>query len=290
MDFVKGTRTSVALAIALVLISLASLAVQQLNFSIDFTGGTSFDLVMANPVTSGAVRNALGDLGADSTIKLAGAGSEVIVTTPPLDETGEQDVLQRLRTAFPGVTVLSVEQVSGSISGEMTRKALLALALASLLQIAYLTWRFELRFAVIGVGTILLDALVVIGVFSLLQWEVNASFVAAILTIIGYSINDKVIVFDRIRENLRQRGRDETLSELVNRSIGETLRRSIYTGLTTIAAIAAVAIFGGVTTRTFALGMMIGITFGTLTSIFIAGPVWRLWEQAARGHASARPV
>src|SRR5690606_1847355 len=117
---------------------------------------------------------------------------------------------------------------------------------------------------------------VVIGLFSLLQWEVNASFVAAILTIIGYSINDKVVVFDRIRENLGERDRSESLSDLVNRSIRETLRRSIYTGLSTIAAIAAVAIFGGVTTRTFALGMAIGITFGTVSSIFVAGPLWRL--------------
>lgn len=290
MDFVKGTRTWLAIALVLILISLGSLAVRQLNFSIDFTGGTSFDLVMANPVTTAAVRDALGGIGDDSSIRLAGAGTEVIITTPPLDEAGQQDVRQRLDEAFPGVVVLSVEQVSGSISGELTRKALLALAIASVLQIAYLTWRFEFRFALVGVGTILLDAIVVIGLFSLLQWEVNASFVAAILTIIGYSINDKVVVFDRIRENLGERDRSESLSDLVNRSIRETLRRSIYTGLSTIAAIAAVAIFGGVTTRTFALGMAIGITFGTVSSIFVAGPLWRLWQEAGHGKSAIRPT
>lgn len=290
MDFVKGTRTWLLIALALFVISVGALAVLQLNFSIDFTGGTSFDLVMTGQVSAADVRSALGDLGPDSTVKLAGTGSEVLITTPPLDETGQREVLQQLEAAFPGMTVLAVEQVSGSISGELTRKAVLALAIASVLQIAYLTWRFEWRFALVGVGTILLDAALVLGVFSLLRWEVNASFVAAILTIIGYSINDKVVVFDRIRENLRQRERAEPLAQLVNRSIQETVRRSVYTGLTTMAAIGAVAAFGGVTTRTFALAMLCGIAIGTLSGLFIAGPAWCAWQTRTERSAGARPA
>lgn len=290
VDFVKGTRTWLAIVIALLLITVLSLGVRSLNFGIDFTGGTSFDLTMPERVSTEAVRAALGDVGSDSTVKLAGSGSEVLVTTPPLDESGQQTVLQRLESAFPGMTVLAVEQVSGSISGELTRKALLALALGSVLQVAYLTWRFEFKFAVVAVGTILVDAMLVIGLFSVLQWEVNASFVAAILTIVGYSSNDKVVLFDRMRENMQRRERGEGLDELVNRSINETLRRSINTGVTTVVAIGAIAVFGGVTTRTLAIGLMVGLTIGTLTSIFIAGPVWRLWQLRAGRRTKARPA
>ena len=145
--------------------------------------------------------------------------------------------------------------------------------------IVYITYRFEFKFAVSGIIAIAHDILVVVGMFSLLQKEIDASFVAAILTIVGYSINDTIVIFDRIRENLKTHSKTESFAQLVNRSIWQTMTRSIYTVLTVVFATAALYFFGGETTKNFSLALLIGFASGAYSSIFNASPIWVTWKE-----------
>jgi len=185
--------------------------------------------------------------------------------------------------------VRRVEEVSGVIGKELTQKAILALVVANAAQVIYITLRFEFKFAVAAVVALIHDVLITVGMFSILGIEVNSPFVAAILTIIGYSINYTIVVYDCIRENLKAR-KKEDLKTLVNRSIAEARMRSIKTSLTTLRAVVAILVFGGQTIREFSLALAIGITTGTYSSIFIASPLWVLWknkEEAARARPKA---
>jgi preprotein translocase subunit SecF len=175
--------------------------------------------------------------------------------------------------------VLRVEKVGAIIGSELTRQAMLALVISWLLMIAYITYRCEFKFAVSGILALIHDIIVVVGLFSLLRKEIDASFVAAILTIVGYSINDTIVIFDRIRENLKTRKKTETMQELVNHSIWQTMTRSIYTVMTVLFCTAALYFFGGETTKNFALALLIGFTSGAYSSIFNASPIWVTWKE-----------
>jgi preprotein translocase subunit SecF len=174
--------------------------------------------------------------------------------------------------------VLRVEKVGAVIGSELTRQAALALLISWALMIVYITYRFEFKFAVSGIAALLHDILIVMGVFSLLHKEVDASFVAAILTIVGYSINDTIVIFDRIRENLKTYKKSDGLEELVNRSIWQTMTRSIYTVLTVVFATGALYLFGGETTKNFTLALLIGFASGAYSSIFNASQIWVTWR------------
>jgi preprotein translocase subunit SecF len=154
--------------------------------------------------------------------------------------------------------------------------------------VLYVTLRFEYKFALTGIAALVHDVLVMVGMYSLLGYEANSSFVAALLTIVGYSINDTIVVFDRIRENLKTRRR-ESLADVVNASINQTMARSINTSLTTLLAVFAVFIFGGRTIRDFTVALMIGITAGTYSSVFVASPLWYLWKMR-EAHTEAQPA
>jgi len=218
-----------------------------------------------------------------STIQLAAtsqgeASPNVFIRTRVLDETERVTVLKDLQK-LGDYDVLRVEKVGAIIGSELEQQALIALAVSWLIMICYISWRFEFKFAVSGVLAIFHDIIVVLGLFSLLHKEIDASFVAAILTIAGYSINDTIVIFDRIRENLKTHKKTETMQELVNRSVWQTMTRSIYTVLTVIFAVASLYFFGGETTKNFALALLIGFTSGAYSSIFNASPIWVTWKE-----------
>jgi preprotein translocase SecF subunit len=171
-----------------------------------------------------------------------------------------------------------VENVGAVIGRELTRQAFLALLIASIGIILYITFRFEFRFAITAIIALLHDILAVVAFFYLFRLEVNSPFIAALLTIMGYSINDTIVIYDRIRENLKKRHK-QTLAEIVNTSIGQSLRRSIFTSLTTLFVLTTLFIFGGVTLRAFISAMLVGVTFGTYSSIFVASPLWLQWKE-----------
>ena len=269
----------------MILISLASLATQGLNLGIDFTGGTLIDLKFAKPVSVAEVRDVLKDYKLEnSVVQLAAtektdAAPNVLIRTHVLSETERKSVLEGFAAKLGKFDIMRIEKVGATIGSELTREAIIALLLSWLMMIAYISYRFEFRFGVAGILSLVHDVLIVLGVFSILRKEIDASFVAALLTIVGYSINDTIVIFDRIRENLKAMKKGETLPEMVDRSIWQTMTRSIYTVLTVLFATGSLYFLGGETTKNFSLALLIGFVSGTYSSIFNASPIWVLWKQ-----------
>lgn len=283
---IVGKRYWWFLLSALVLIpGIISMATQGFNLGIDFTGGTLIDLKFAQPVAVGEIRDVLKDYQLEgSTIQLAltdqgDRSNNVFIRTHVLSEDERRDVLRDLETKLGAFDVLRVEKVGAVIGEELTKQAVWAVLISWVLMIAYITYRFEYRFAVSGIAALVHDILIVLGLFSILQKEIDATFVAALLTIVGFSINDTIVIFDRIRENLKTYKKSEGLAELVNRSIWQTMTRSIYTVLTVVFATVALYIFGGETTKNFSLALLIGFASGAYSSIFNASQIWVTWRE-----------
>lgn len=283
---IVGKRYWFFLLSALVMIpGMISIAVQGFNLGIDFTGGTLLDLQFARPVTVMEVRNALQEYKLEnSTIQLAVSGSSesspnVFIRTHVLSDDERRIVLEGIEKSLGSFETLRVEKVGAVIGSELTKNAILAVVVSWVFMIGYITYQFEFKFAVSGILAIAHDIVIVIGAFSLLQKEIDASFIAAILTIVGYSINDTIVIFDRIRENLKTHSKAEPFAQLVNRSIWQTMTRSIYTVLTVVFATLALYLFGGETTKNFSLALLIGFVSGAYSSIFNASQIWITWKE-----------
>lgn len=268
-------------SLLLIIPGLISIFVQGFNLGIDFTGGTIVELQFAKPVTVLEVRNTLKDYGLEnSTIQLTGkdhteSAENVFIRTSILPEETRRAVLDNIKEKLGDYQVLRTEKVGAVIGSELTIKAVIAMLISWLIIIMYISYRFELRFALASIAALLHDVIIVLGIFSLMQKEIDGSFVAAIMTIIGYSINDTIVIFDRIRENLKlhfRKGGD--LIELINHSIMQTMTRSVYTVLTVLFTVVSLFVFGGETTKNFALALIIGISCGAYSSIFNASPLW----------------
>lgn len=283
LRIVEKSKLWFAISGLMALVALASLLVQGLNFGIDFTGGVIMDLRYAKPTTVGEIRTVLARHGLGDAVIRAAAGAEAtagsapgrefLITTRSLSDSERRAVFADMEKALGKFEILSVDQVSPVIGSELRQNALKGIALATLGMLIYITVRFEWKFGLAAIVALLHDVFLTVGFFSLFRLPVDTSFVAAILTVFGYSINDTIIVFDRVRENLAHRKR-ETLAELVDRSINQVLTRSINTALTTILAIAAVYLFGGRTLKDLSLALMVGIAFGAYSSIFVASPLY----------------
>jgi preprotein translocase subunit SecF len=274
-----------ALSAIIMIPGLISIALQGFNLGIDFTGGTLIDVKFAQPVTVQQVRDVLKDYQLDnSTIQLASteqaeAAPNVFIRSRVLQEDEQRVVMNDLGQKLGPYDLLRTEKVGAVVGSELTQQAILALIVSSVLIIGYISYRFEFKFAVSAIGAMFHDVLIVLGVFSLLQREVDATFVAAILTVVGYSINDTIVIFDRIRENLKTHRKTESFQDLVDRSIWQTMTRSIYTVLTVLFATAALFFFGGESTKNFSLALLIGFTSGAYSSIFNASPIWVTWKE-----------
>ena len=259
------------------------------NFGIDFTGGTIIDLKFDQPVSIAEVRQSLVPYGLEgSTIQLSGAESgatesdAVMIRTTDLEEEDRKAVMAGIESQVGHYTVLREEKVGATIGGELITNAVTALVVSWLLIIAYVAYRFEFRFGIAAVLALVHDILIVLAVFSFTQRQIDSSFIAALLTIVGYSINDTIVIFDRIRENLRlhfRRGGD--INELVNRSIYQTLTRSLYTVFTVMFTTAALYFFGGETTKDFAFALLVGFGSGCYSSIFVASQLWIVFRERA---------
>jgi preprotein translocase subunit SecF len=199
--------------------------------------------------------------------------NEYIIRTPILTEQQSSQLVQGFRDHLGNLDVLRIDEVGAVIGKELTNKALMAIGIACVLMLIYITIRFEFKFGVGAVVALLQNVVIVVGVFSLFQWEVDSTFIAALLTILGYSINDTIVVFDRIRENLKLRRR-EPYDVIVDKSVLQTVNRSINTVLTVVFCLGALLLLGGATLKYFVLAMLIGIVVGCFSSIFIASPIW----------------
>lgn len=258
------------------------------NFGVDFRGGDLVTMSSPRTIDIGAVRHALNSIGlADASIQESQqAGKSYITVRTPLNtsEKVEQQVLQSMPGA--GLKVEGSERVGALVGGELARKSLLALGLGILGILIFVTFRFELSFAVGAIVALLHDVLITVGVFSLLGRELSLTLVGAVLTIAGYSINDTIVVFDRIREGLAS-GRRGSIEQIMNESINQTLSRTILTSTVTLIPILCLFFFGGAVLRDFSLAIIIGVVVGTYSSIFVASPIVLWWTQARRGGSSS---
>lgn len=294
-DFVGKRKIWLAISAIIIIAGIASMLFRTftmgapLNLGIDFTGGNIINIDFNKDVSVGKVRDALdiNDLG-NSMIQKTETG-DFIIRTKTLTDEGYQALLSTFEKEIGAYDKdkLSRNEVKPVIGRELTINALLALGIASVLMIIYITFRFEFTFGIAAILALLHDALVTLGIFSIFWWEVESTFVAAVLTIIGYSINDTIVIFDRIRENLHRRKKADGLEELVNTSIIQTMARSINTGLTVVFVLVALLIFGGATIRYFTLAMLIGVLAGAYSSIFVASPLWIELKGVKRRRAKA---
>lgn len=290
VNFLGMRKISVGIAILLMIASIALIAVKGLNYGLDFTGGVSLVMDYDNPVQIGEVRDALEKGGMEhALVQSLGGTKEVSIRLQPKDDPSSgvadggkvnldkiaEDVTKALQVARPDAKLKSRDYV-GSAVGEELRSDGIVAAIVVVLGIGlYLGIRFEWRFAVAAIATELHDALITVGIFALMQREFDLTVLASVLAVIGYSINDKVVVFDRVRELFRLARKAEP-EEILNRSINNTLSRTIITALFTGITMAALYFFGGPAVHGFAITMLIGILVGTLSSIFVASPIL-LW-------------
>ncbi len=301
-DFLGKTKFFVPLSIALVVIS-ALLLIPQIrgwNLGIDFTGGTEFTVQFSEPVDTAQIRESLSGLStggidlSQSAIQSYGSDDRVIITTP-LDIRDHQVLVERveqmLRADYPvqepASSNISRTAISQQVSRQLTEKGWQAVLLALVIVLVYVSWRFRLRYAVGAVVAIIHDVVIALGIFALFRIEINLPTIAAFLTILGYSLNDTIVIYDRVRENLKLSPRGN-ISEIINRSINQSLSRTINTSLTTFVPIIILFIFGGSVLRGFSLALLIGVIVGTYSSMYIACPILEAWAKRAGTNTKKR--
>jgi SecD/SecF fusion protein len=284
-DFMKHSKKFFIFSILITILGAAFLLTSGFNRGVDFKAGTTLDINTGQAATIAKVEDLLGAAGLSNGI-ITPAGERVSIR---FDHVLKEEEVLKVKTTFTeafGKDVsLEENTVDTTLAKELAEKALYAVGIASLLIMAYVAIRFEWRFAIAAIVALLHDAFIVISIFSIFRIEVNLTFVAAILTIIGYSINDTIVIFDRVRENLRfsKLKTSEDLNHLVNVSVGQTFTRSINTALTVFVGALLLFIMGGESIRNFSLAMLLGLLCGAYSSIMIASPLWAVMKKGSLG-------
>ena len=273
-NIVKKRYWWFAISLLVIIPGIISLMLRGLNLGIDFKGGTMLDVPFYKAVTQTAISDSLQSVGLKGEVQLSNNGTLALIRTKALTEEERTKLMGALQKAGDfDKTAVKEDLVGPAMGKELTNNALWALAIACGLMLLYISLRFQFMYAISGIIALFHDVLVVLGVFSIFQWQVDSTFVAAVLTIFGYSINDTVVIFDRIRENETKMKRGESYEDMVDKSVWQTMRRSINTVVTVLIALFAVFIFGGESTKTFALAMLIGVFSGAYSSIFNASQI-----------------
>lgn len=294
-DFVGKRKLYFLISGVLLLTGMVSLLISGLNLGIDFVSGTRLDIRIDKPFTTEQVSDLLEAQGVEEAqVRVGGTDDNFAIANVPT--TLDKEQVMGIREAFQaeyGEQVSLQEQVVSPVIGrELARNAIIALLIASVGIIAYVALRFEYRFAVAAILALFHDALFTVGMFSILQIEVDINFIAAILTIIGYSVNDTIVIFDRIRENLKSFKIKEyqDLKDLVNISIQQTLVRSINTGVTVLFTAAVLFVFVGESIANFSLALLFGLIIGMYSSIFLASQIWVGWKWSSLQKEKQKPA
>lgn len=286
-DFIRHWRKIVIAIVIFLVPGFGWIAARGFNYSIEFTGGTLMQLEFASAPDVGQVRSALSDAGIGNVeIQTFGRPNELVLRAQEdshveQQAAGAEAVAERITTALDSelgagsYKVVRTEAVGPKVGDELRANALIALLISFGVSLVYLAWRFEWRFGVAALIATIHDILATIAFMRYANVEVSLFVVGAILTVIGYSLNDTIVVFDRVRENLRM-PKKESFFDLLNRSVNETLPRTVMTGTTTLATLVSLFIFGGEVIRPFAIVLIFGIVVGTFSSIFVASPAL-LW-------------
>lgn len=280
--FLRWRNIAISISLLLIVASLVLTAVRQFNYGVDFVGGQMTRVTFAVPPNLDELRGRVNGLGlGDATIQQSGAANEVAIRTPlpagadaneALANAAAGKVRQLVTGSYPGAKVASVDTVSGKVSGELLRTGLISLGLAMLGISLYIWFRFEWQFGVGALFALFHDVALTLGFFALTRLEFNLNVVAALLTIIGYSLNDTIIVYDRIRENLRKY-RKMNMEALLDLSVNETLSRTIVTSLSLILTLTILLVLGPEVIFGFTAAMLLGIFVGTFSSIYVGAPI-----------------
>lgn len=285
IDFVGKRKVGYILSGSLIIISIISLIIHGgPKLGIDFSGGTSLDLSFENDVSASELRQSLNDVGfGDAEIKQIGLkeANEFIIRVQQMEEGAEVGsvIETELAKDFPNnkYDIRSVQEVGPKIGSELARAAVLAVLVSLLGILIYISWRFEFKFATGAVIALFHDVIITLGIFSLLNLEISLAVVAAFLTIVGYSLNDTIVVFDRIRENLKIMRR-ETFPNIINISLNQTLSRTVITSFTTLIVVVVLFLMGGQVIHNFSFALIVGIVVGTYSSLFVASPIVLEWQ------------
>ena len=285
-DFISKRKIWFSFSGILIVLSIISIVTFGFNWGIDFTGGTILELGFGKPVTVEQVRDGLRKDGLETAvIQLSGknvqgeSGDDVIIRTKNLSPEEAQTVVSDVSSEVGQTELKRMETVGAVIGSEVTKNTLLNVLISFGAMILYMSIRFEHRIALSAIVAITHDILMVLGIFAFFHLEVDASFLAAILTVLGYSMNESVVIFDRIREAMHTHNRTYIYAVLANDSIHQTIRRSLYTLTTTLFCVASLYFFGGDTTKNFALVMLIGFISGAYSSVCVATSIWVTWNE-----------
>ncbi len=273
-----------ALLIALGIVGLIQIGRGKANLGIDFVGGTTMQLSFKEPMPVEKARVALDKNGfVGASIQHVGEGNKILIRVR--ESEGTSDKIQNLfKQGFPNnpFEVESIMEIGPVIGKAVQRDALVAITVSMIAIIIYIAFRFEFKFGVAAAIATMHDVLAVLGIFYILNWEINLLIVTALLTLAGYSLTDTVVVFDRIRENLRRNKKDK-LPELVNRSLNEVLSRTVITSLTVVIVLIPLVLFGGEVLHDFSIALLLGVMVGTYSSVFVASPILVVWQAKAGG-------
>ena len=282
-NFVKLAKPLIALSILIVIVGLVILSIFKLNLGIDFSSGTRADIETNQSLTQGKVEKAVKDVGlSPDQVQINGSGHKnaTVQFKKNLTRAEDNKLSDKMKSEFGDTP--QINSVSPLIGQELAKNAMTALILASIGIIIYVSLRFEWRMGLSAVLALLHDVFIIVAVFSLFRLEVDLTFIAAVLTIVGYSINDTIVTFDRVRENLHKVKvvtSPEQIDDIVNRSIRQTMTRSINTVLTVVVVVVAILIFGAPTIFNFSLALLIGLISGVFSSVFIAVPLWGIMKK-----------
>jgi len=278
INFNKYFKIFNIFSISLILISILLLLFKGLNYGVDFKGGTLIELrAVDKQITISQLRQAFLNMNlGDVSVKEFGKNNDFLIKFEK-KENNNSNLIQEIKSDLtksigPGFNFRRVESVGPKVSSELLKSGVIAIGLSLTAMLIYIWLRFEWQFSLGAILALLHDVVLTLGVFSLFSLEINLSIVAAVLTIVGYSMNDTVVIFDRVRENLKKFS-DIKIFDLTNTSINETLSRTIITSITTLLALVSIYIFGGEILRGFSLAMILGVIFGTYSSIYIANPI-----------------
>ena len=277
-NFNKYFKVFNIFSFVLVIISVALLIFKGLNFGVDFKGGTLIELRATDKqITISQVRQSFLNMNlGDVTVKEFGKNNDFLIKFEKKENSNKNLIVQikedLTKSVGPGFNFRRVESVGPKVSSELLRSGIIAIGLSLVAMLIYIWIRFEWQFSIGAILALFHDVLLTLGIFSLFSLEINLSIVAAVLTIVGYSMNDTVVIFDRVRENLKKFS-DVKIFDLTNISINETLSRTIITSVTTLLALVSIYVFGGEILKGFSLAMILGVIFGTYSSIYIANPI-----------------
>lgn len=276
LPFMKYRKFALGLSLIAILISLGSLFVMGLNPSVDFTGGLVLQVKFEKSVEVGDVRTSLGHIGQGQSIIQALGEKDILIRLQAEAEDVRKEIISALENDLGKLTVLKIDKVGPVVGKELRKQAIISLVLALSGILVYMAFRFRFRFGMAAVISLVHDSIIMLGIYSLLQKEISVAFIAAILTVIGYSLNDSIVVLDRVRENwpmIRTKG----VLGLIDNSINQTLSRTINTSVTTLLPILAMYSFGGEVISNFAFAFLIGIVVGTYSSVYISSAILADW-------------